>query len=147
MLHRVTAANSFSDPDQFTDLYIVERLGHADHTGSIVITDATPTIDGSRAEIATELWRGWVCAAGSITVLACSADGSWRVTGEIGGNDVKSARWSRTCRHLYTSTAPCVGWSSAPVDVGAMADCFDDDDTALSVEVVDDPIVASPSGV
>lgn len=134
VLHRAAVANSFSDPAQFTDLYVVERLGHADSHGFVSITDedpvltdsqraaietalaprnvswvasadtirktgasstipehhaiisiAEPIIDQGRAEIATELWCGWMCAVGSTTVLERSASGTWRVTGEIGG--------------------------------------------------------------
>jgi hypothetical protein len=50
-----------------------------------IITIAAPVIDDDRAEVATELWCGWVCAVGSTFVLERSSDGVWKVTAEVGG--------------------------------------------------------------
>jgi hypothetical protein len=50
-----------------------------------IITMAEPTIDGGRAEVATELWCGFDCGIGSTSVLEQSPTGDWTVTEQIGG--------------------------------------------------------------
>jgi hypothetical protein len=50
-----------------------------------VITIAEPEIDGPRAEVGTELWCGFTCGLGTISVLELSPAGEWTVTEQIGG--------------------------------------------------------------
>jgi hypothetical protein len=50
-----------------------------------IITVAEPAIDGPRAEVGTELWCGFTCGIGSISVLKRSPTGKWTVTEKIGG--------------------------------------------------------------
>ena len=47
-----------------------------------IISIAIPTIDGDRAEVATELWCSYLCGIGGISILERAPDGSWAVTGE-----------------------------------------------------------------
>jgi hypothetical protein len=47
-----------------------------------IISIAIPTIDGDRAEVATELWCSYLCGIGGISILERASDGSWAVTGE-----------------------------------------------------------------
>lgn len=50
-----------------------------------IITVAEPVLNGSRAEVATELWCGFDCGVGSTSVLEQSSTGDWTVTEQIGG--------------------------------------------------------------
>jgi len=47
-----------------------------------IILLAEPSIDGSRADVATELSCGTTCSYGATTLLERSSDGDWQVTGE-----------------------------------------------------------------
>ena len=50
-----------------------------------VIMIAAPSIDGSDAMVATNLWCGGLCGVGSIAILERTGDGAWTVVGEEGG--------------------------------------------------------------
>jgi hypothetical protein len=47
-----------------------------------IISIAVPSIDGDHAEVATELWCGYSCGIGGISIIERDPHGTWSVTGE-----------------------------------------------------------------